>query len=517
MKSKGHKRAAVIDIGSNSIKLIIGEENGNNISVLESLKSIVPFARQAFYKGRVSHDAINQTLCILEKYKQLLKGYEITDVRVVATTAIREARNRDIFIDTIFRKTGLDIEVLNTGDVVNYLDSFLSQKLSNRYPINSKNVIIAELGSGSLDISLMGKGYPMMNIGLPIGTMRLKQLMDAIQGSVSEGFDAAKEAIDNEFSYLNRSLSTIPFDDIILIDETYSFYLQNILPEKNIESNFFILNRDESKLILDRVAEKNPEDIATDYDIPEEIAEVISQYGLILYNLFTLGNRENIFILEASLSEAILTGMLLKKEISRKISRKKQLVSMAIFICKKYGLDVEHAYQVARLSSILFKSLSWQMGLKSTDLIYLTLASYLHDIGLFIHNRAHHKHTEYIISTLDLFGLSEQEMRIIATTARYHRKGAPVTRHLLYGSMPKESQLLVQKLSAILRIANALDRSHKQKVKSISVRFNRENEITLFATVKGSIVLEKMDFIEKKDLFEDITGCKINLIVQDEN
>ena len=511
------KRAGIIDIGSNSVKLVIGEKSGKTIAVLESLKCIVPFAKQAFYKGRISQEAINQTLDVLGRYNQLLKDYEVSDVRVIATTAVREARNREIFIDTVRLKTGFSVEVLNVGDVVYYLDCFLSEKLLSRYPIHSKNVIIAELGSGSLDISFMEKGYPLMNVGLPIGTMRLKQLMMEVGGSSAEEHEAAREAIENEFSYLKRMLPQNPFDDIILIDETYSSYLQSILPEKKIDSTFFQLNRAESEQTLSRIADKNSDEISGSYEIPAEIAEVIAEYALILNSLFTLGNRDNIFILEASLSEAILTSMLNKKEMSKKYSRTKQLVSMAVFLCRKFGLDVSHSRQVAQLSEVLFRSMRWQMGLKSKDIIYLTLAAYLHDIGLFIHNRAHHKHTEYIISSLDLFRLSEQEMRIIACIGRYHRKGAPVSRHLLYGSLPNESQILVQKLSAILRIANALDRSHKQKVKKLSVKFDRENEITINAKTSGNIILEKMDFLEKKELFEDITGSKISLVVNNEN
>src|SRR5437762_92577 len=105
-------RAGVIDIGSNSIKLIIGEKREDQIEVLETLKNTVPIGKNVFLKGRISQDIINQVIVLLDKYKQKLKEYDISNLKVIATTAVREAKNKDIFLDTVYRKTGFNIEVL---------------------------------------------------------------------------------------------------------------------------------------------------------------------------------------------------------------------------------------------------------------------------------------------------------------------------------------------------------------------------------------------------------------------
>ena len=134
-------RAGVIDIGSSSIKLLIGEEDNKEIKLLESLKNLAPTGKQTFYKGRVSQQGINQIVSILEKYKRVLADYETDNVTVIATTAIREADNRDILLDTVKRKTGLNIEILTVGDVVYYLDAFLHHKLRDTYPVHEKNLL----------------------------------------------------------------------------------------------------------------------------------------------------------------------------------------------------------------------------------------------------------------------------------------------------------------------------------------------------------------------------------------
>ena len=127
-------RAAVIDIGSNSTKLVIGEKAGDEIKILESLKNVVAIGQNTFYRARISQEIFNEIINVLEKYKTLIKQYEVTETKVIATTAVREAENRDIFLDTVERKTGFKIEVLNVGDVVYFIDAFLSYKLKKNIP-----------------------------------------------------------------------------------------------------------------------------------------------------------------------------------------------------------------------------------------------------------------------------------------------------------------------------------------------------------------------------------------------
>ena len=503
-------RAGVIDIGSNSIKLLIGEKSGQNLVTIESLKNIVPIGKSTFFDAHISQADINQIISVLEKYKTVLKEYDVTNVKVIATTAVREAGNKEIFLDTLRRKTGLSVEVLSAGDVIYYIDAYISHKLKDSYPIHTKNLIIAEIGAGSLDLSVMRKGFTIMNLGLPLGTLRLKQLMAKLDGSREETFDALKEHIESEIQYFKRLLPKIQIDDIILIDENYA-YLQNFLPDKKKESDFFQLSSDDSKNLLKEFLEKNIEEIIRVYKIPREIAETLGSYTVMLHMFFTLTENKYIYILEASLSGAILANILFDLDLSEKYNKKHQLISIAKFFCQKFDSDLDHVQHVAYLSEILFNRFRELFGFKETELLYLVLAAYLHDIGIVINNRSHHKHSEYIINALNLFQLTDEEIKIIGCVGRYHRRAGPQKTHSFYSSLSTEDKILVQKLSALLRIANALDRSHKQKIKNIEVRFNKAQDVTLLVESKDNCLLEKADFAEKKGLFEEVSGSKINL------
>ncbi|MBF0619179.1 MAG: HD domain-containing protein, partial [Candidatus Omnitrophica bacterium] len=499
---------------SNSIKLLIGEPVDGDIMILESLKNIVPVGRSTFLKGAISQELINLTITTLEKYKKVLKEYNVTQVFVIATTAVREATNRNIFLDTVRRKTGFEIEVLNVGDIVYYIDAYISHKLKDTYPVHNKNLLICEMGAGSVDISLLKKGFTVMNLGLALGALRFKQIMAKLGGSMEDTSDAIAEYIENEFAFFRRRMPRTHIDDIFLIDENQE-YLRAILPNKKVATNFFQFGVKDVESIIETLAGKTNEEIAHDYDMPVENADALLPYMIILKMFFAITQNPHVYILETSLAEAVLANKVLGLELTRRYNKTNQLLSVVHAICEQYNVDLDHAKHTAHLVRVLFDGLSDQLGLEEKDMLYLVLAAYLHDIGKFISNRSHHKHSEYIINSLNLFRLTDDEIRMIASVARYHRRGEPAKSHLVYNSLSEEKQITVQKLAAILRIANALDHSHRQKAKLLQVLNGKTDDITLQIDSKENFLLERNDFMEKKDLFEKITGSRIKLVINE--
>jgi exopolyphosphatase/guanosine-5'-triphosphate,3'-diphosphate pyrophosphatase len=506
--------SGVIDIGSNSIKLLIGESSGGDIMILESLKNVVPIGRATFLKGSISHELINLTISTLEKYKKILRDYGITQVFVIATTAVREADNRNIFVDTIRRKTGLEIDVLNVGDIVYYIDAYISHKLKDVYPVQNKNLLIAEMGAGSLDISLLKKGFTLMNTGLALGALRFKQLTGKIDGSREELLEALQEYIENEFYYFKSRLPRVHVDDVFIIDDNQEL-LKAVLPSTKVAANFFQFSGEEVDKVIGELACRTPEEIAREYDMAQENTEALWPYMMILKMFFRITGIAKVHVLETSLAEAVLANRVLGLELSKRHNKSNQLVSVANSICEQYNVNIDHARHVAQLAKTLFDGLSAQLGLEDRDLLYLTMAAYLHDIGKFISNRSHHKHSEYIICSLNLLRLTDEEIRTIACVARYHRRGDPQKAHLVYNSLAEDRQIAVQKMAALLRMANALDHAHRQKIRALKVINGNSSDIVLQVSTRDNFLLEKNDFLEKKELFERITGSRIRLVINE--
>lgn len=507
-------RAAVIDIGSSSTKLAIGEQVGEQVRILETLRNFIEIGTNTFFKGRISQDIINQTIGILENYKTIIKQYEVSDVRVIATTAVREAENKDVFLDTVLRKTGFRIEVLNVGDIVYYIDAFLAYTLKDEYPIHERNVLIAELGAGSLDISMMEKGFTLVNLGIATGTLRLEQFKNSIEGTREEIYGALAEYVEQQVLSVKKANPNLKIDDIILIDESHASTLQALLPGKDRDSGFFKLKYLEVRQFVAKVTENNLDELGYKYHLSPAAMASIDVFAISILKLFKLLKNRHIFLFKTSLSQAILVNILFGIEMAKRYNKVNQLVSVAKFIGKKYNVDLRHNKFVADLTEQMFNQLKDTLGLRGEDRLYVILAAYLHNIGIFINNRSSHKHAEYIISSLNLFRLTDQEIKMIACIARYHRKSAPHKTHFLYNSLPEDAQILVQKLSSILRITNALDSSHKQKIKKLEVLTNQGEDIRLVVHTQDDFVLEKTSFMDKKELFEEISGSRIRLIVQ---
>ena len=507
-------RAAVIDIGSSSTKLVIGQKKDDDIQILENLRNVIDIGQQAFYQGRITQDIINELIGVLDQYKNVIRGYDVDHIKVIATTAVREANNKDVFIDTITRKTGFEIEVLNVGDVVFYIDSFLSQKLKKTYPIHKKNLLIAELGAGSLDISIMEKGYTLVNFGIPTGTLRLQQFKTNIDASQEEIHEAIAEYVENQLLSVKKVYTGIKIDDIILVDENYSSLIQNFLVRKEKDGDFFPLQFREAKQFLGRVTKGNVDDLTFKYRIPPALAESLDIYAIILSKLYCLVRHRHVYVFRTSLSQSLLANMLLGAEFRKKYNKTQQLISVAKYLCRKFDADIAHNDYVAYLCDRLFKDLKNILGLNYSDHLYLTLAAYLHNIGTFVNNRSQHKHTEYIINSLSLFRLTDSEIAIIACVARYHRRSSPRKTHYLFNSLTTDEKILVQKLSALLRIANALDSSHRQKVNDVEVHISDKKGVSVIVYTQDNFVLEKSSFHDKKDLFEEVSGSKVNLIVK---
>ena len=174
----------------------------------------------------------------------------------------------------------------------------------------------------------------------------------------------------------------------------------------------------------------------------------------------------------------------------------------------RYRVDRDHGRHVAVLAVRLFDELGDEHGLGERHRLLLQVAALLHDIGIYVSLRAHHKHSHYILSASQIFGLSNEETAIVANIARYHRRAAPQDTHLPYVALDREDRLVVDKLAAILRLANAMDAEHAQKVRDIRL-VRREAAWRLELQGDGDLTMERLAAAARADLFADTFGHQL--------
>jgi exopolyphosphatase/guanosine-5'-triphosphate,3'-diphosphate pyrophosphatase len=187
---------------------------------------------------------------------------------------------------------------------------------------------------------------------------------------------------------------------------------------------------------------------------------------------------------------------------------RRQVLASAAALGEKYRYDAAHGRNVAHLAVRLFDDLRPDHGLAERERLLLEVAALLHDVGIFLNLRGHHKHTQYVLSAAEIFGLSREDMAVVSNVARYHRRGIPQKSHLPYTSLDRDQRVEVNKLAAILRVANALDADHLQKVREVKV-LREDEQWVLEVDGGGDLTLERLAALARADLLTEVFGRKV--------
>jgi exopolyphosphatase/guanosine-5'-triphosphate,3'-diphosphate pyrophosphatase len=217
---------------------------------------------------------------------------------------------------------------------------------------------------------------------------------------------------------------------------------------------------------------------------------------------------ETILVPEASLCGGLLLELVRAEQGHGIEDFRKQVLASASALGEKYRYDAPHARNVAHLATRLFDQMRAEHGLSDRHRLLLEVAGLLHDVGIYVNLKGHHKHTEYILSVSDIFGLSGDDMAIVANVARYHRRATPQKSHLPYMALDRETRVEVNKLAAILRLANALDADHLQKVKDVRLSFE-EGTWVVEAEGAGDLTMERLATLSRSDLLTDVFGRRV--------
>ena len=186
------------------------------------------------------------------------------------------------------------------------------------------------------------------------------------------------------------------------------------------------------------------------------------------------------------------------------------VIHSAIAIAEKYKVDIKHSNRVREIAIKFFDTLQREHGLTFRHKILLEVAALLHEVGTFISPRGFHKHSHYLIMNSEIFGLSQREVEIVANIARYHRRAQPKTSHVEYMSLSRENRIVVNKLAALLRMAEALDAGHNTNPETIQCKLD-ENSLIISIPGVRDLALKRKTFNTERNMFEDIYGLNAKL------
>ena len=466
---------SVIDIGSTAIRMVVAEINADSSwTRVDRASRPLSLGRDVFISGFLSTTSMRDAVAILKGFQELLAGWKIPpdDVRVIATAAIREAKNRDTFLDRVQIRTGFQIDIVE-GIEENHLTYIAVQHAINdlRPQFARSSSMILEVGGGTTEIMLLQRGRMVAAHSLRIGTLRVEQQVqpnmpdnDRIEEYLRENIRVNREVLNTELR-----LDRVKF--FIAVGGDARIAAARVGHKEG--EHFSVIDRERFDGFLRDLQRRSMDECVRELKLTYTEAEGLVP-ALLTYKLFMdATSADQLIVPDVSIREGVLLNFAAGNRSGMREEFAKQVLNSTVGIGRKYHFDESHGMHVAKLAVSLFDQFAAEHGMDDHGRLLLEVSAIIHDIGNFIRASGHHKHGQYIVENSEIFGLSRSDIRIVANVVRYHRGGAPATAHTAYASLRREHRMLVLKLAALLRVADALDRGHVQRIRGFRLEKGR--------------------------------------------
>lgn len=508
---------AAIDIGSNSLKLVVVEAAASDsFTVILQERERVRLGHETLKTHRLSPEAINLSADAINKFRSIAENREADVILAVATASVREAENAQEFVTEIERRTGVHVEVLSSLEEARLIGVAVAQY----FGANDSTLLNIDIGGGSTELSLMKNNAPEKLFSMKLGAVGLtekyiftdppkaKEIRN-MQAEILLALEQPKRKLKNN----SWSLSTGTSGTINTLA-----YLSNL---EDIHNSQFKPQIQLKKLsaLNKKLAEMTMEKRAQFPEISLPRAEVIVTGGQILEGVMETLGIETLQTCSFALREGVIIDHLRETEAESlpPVPDVDDLRLRDVFaIGRRFGYEETHAIQVAALSEKIFDQLAPIYNLKRHWRTLLSAAALLHDVGYHISHESHHKHSFYLIKHSTFTGFSELEKLMIANIARYHRKSLPREKHPEFFELSLEDRTIVSRLAAILRLAEALDRGYENHIKNLKITRDKSDFFLRLSGNKNSKA-ELLAVEEKKDLFELAFECKLTIVLDSES
>lgn len=487
------KRIAAIDLGTNSFHLVIAElkdidkvtsieefESKGNFEILYRQREVVRI--NVGNKGETNllpQEGIERAIKVLKEFKDKIDQYGAI-THAIATSAIREAENRDEFLNYVKDNLGIEIKIVSGYEEARLIYLGVLQGLN----VYDKKILLIDIGGGSTELLIGRRGKILYAASFKLGAVRLTQKFFSGGKSFSHQKKSDCEKYINEVIADNLKLiKQIGFDQVVgTSGEIQTIARLLYLKEKEIGEYKNFHNIDFNINQFNKVAEKilQAETIDELTSIPNldgKRAEIVVAGTLILKIILKKLKIEKMTVSAFALREGIIIDAIEKfyrKELSTLTEtasedEKKSRIKSVIELARSYNVDLTHAQQVSKISLTIFDELREIHKLDNQARELLHYAAILHDIGYYISPIKHHKHSYFIIKNSELIGFNEKEINMIANIARYHRKAKPDNSHINLKNFNKEEIKILKILSAILRMADGLEKTHSALINDIKL------------------------------------------------
>jgi exopolyphosphatase/guanosine-5'-triphosphate,3'-diphosphate pyrophosphatase len=504
------KVVAAIDIGANAARMVIAQVlPDGHTDVLERLQQPVRLGQDTFRRGRLGSRTMRAAVGILRDYGQMLALYKVERVRAVTTSAVREAVNADNFLDRVFMATGLNVEVIASSEESRLTVSAVRTAVAGAPEVQQKETLIADVGGGSTLLTVLAGGEIANFTGLRLGSIRLQEMLATSEEPPERSAELLRHHISNVVSAAQRSMPLGQIQSFVATGGDARFAARQV-GKATASADLTTVGRADFDKLVRRCRRQTEDELAKQFGLPFAEAETLVPALLVYQDLWSRTRARQMIVSHVSMRDGLLL------ELAREVTGEKDealvegVIHAATALAEKCRVDIDHARNVAELSVQLFDELRADHGLGGRHRLLLRVAGLLHEVGGFVSSQAHHKHSYYLIANSEIFGLTQSDIAIVAHIARYHRRSVPKLTHVDYTALPRESRVVVNKLAAILRVADALCRAHARKCPAIELE-RHGDELAVRVAGTSDLLLERRAMEDKADLFEDVYGLRVRL------
>lgn len=490
------RRIAAIDVGTNSIHMIVAELQRRGHRVVDKEKEMVQLGLSSLDGAPLSDEAIERGVAAITHMAEVARGWEVEEIVAVATSAVREAPNRREFLRRVKEASGVKVRVISGEEEADYI----YRAIRSAIDLGGGTSLCVDIGGGSVEFIIATSSEIYYTASEPLGSLRLAQRFHIQDFAAREDVEACKRFAADHLRKVHKQVRQLGIDQCVGTSGTIQA-LAGLMPPP--------FTRGALDELLARLTGTSAKERVEQFGIEAKRASTIVAGGAVLLAILETLSIDSLILCPAAIREGIIVARAsAKNDRSANTIRRSSVLALA----QRSDCDKRHARHVAQLASRIFDQTTRLHALPTGAKELLEYAAMLHEVGMHVSDRGYHKHSYYLIRHAALRGFSDDELAVIANVARYHRKSEPDDDDENLTELTAAQRGDVEKLSAILRIAEALDRSHRQAVRDVAVRLNGNVKFFVRARSKASVEIAAAQkraryfssLFEKKVVFEEV-------------
>ena len=507
-----------IDVGSYVYEMKIFElSRKSGIRQIDNIRHMMDIGTDTYHTGKVSRAHLAELKRILTESKAIMDNYGVEDYRAYGTSAFREMRNSNIILSQLEQETGIHIDILENTEqrFMDYKSVASKGEVFNRFL--EQSTAIVDIGGGSIQISLFEKDKLSATQNMRLGVLRIREQLERVGARSVQNESLIEELVNTQLNVFKKLyLKERDIKQIVVIDDYLSDAAQNadnfsggghMIQGSMGQAEFF--DTQALNAFIDTLRDYNTFELSSRLGISDEKIPLLKISSIIIKCIAKTMKADMIWVPNVTLCD----GMVYDYAVARKVIKpehdfEQDILTCALETSKRYKGSEERSRTLELIALQIFDSMKRIHGLKERDRLLLRLCAILHDCGKYISMQNLSECSYNIIMSTEIIGLTGREREIVANVVRFnHRRFVFYEEQRPEGRLTRKDYMTVTKLTAILRLANGLDRSHKKKFSDVRIRL-REGQLQITVSTKKDITLEKGLFENRANFFEEVFSVR---------